>query len=94
MGDRCSTDIVGAIAVYLRENPDACDTAEGIHRWWFSPEAGYTQDAVARALDWMTEHGLVEATTAADGRQRFRRLAARDDLAELLRKLAGGQDLP
>jgi hypothetical protein len=88
------TGIVRALAFYLRVNPDACDTAEGIHRWWFSPDAGYTQDAVARALNWMTERGLVEVTTAADGRQRFRRRAAGDDLTELLRKLAGGQDLP
>ena len=95
MSDRRGlTDIVGALAFYLRENPDACDTAEGIHRWWFSPDAGHTQDAVADALNWLTEHGLVEVSTAADGRQRFRRLAAGDDLTELLRRLAGGRDLP
>jgi len=95
MSDRGGlTDIVGALAFYLCENPEACDTAEGIHRWWFSPDAGYTQDAVARALDWMTERGLVDVTTAADGRQRFRRRASGDDLTELLQRLAGGQDLP
>ena len=80
------TDIVGALAFYLRENPDACDTAEGIHRWWFPPGAGYTLDAVVRALAWMAEHGVVEVTTAADGRRRFRRLASVDDLMELMRR--------
>jgi len=95
MSDRRDvTVIVGALALYLRANPEACDTAEGIRRWWFSPGAGYEQDAVAEALDWMTRRGLVEATIAADGRQRFRRLASDDDLTGLLRKLAGGQDLP
>ena len=86
------TDIVGALAFYLLKNPDACDTAEGILRWWFSPEAGYTQAAVVRALEWMAERDLVAVTIAADGRQRFRRLASGDRATELLRRLASGQD--
>lgn len=87
------TTVVGALARYLRTNPRACDTAEGIHRWWFAADAGFPPDAVARALDWMTGQQLLETTTAADGHQRFRLRANDEALAALLRSLAGGQTI-
>jgi hypothetical protein len=87
------TTIVGALALYLIANPHACDTAEGIHRWWFSPDVEFTPQAVAGALEWMKRHNLLEVTTAADGHQRFRRSATDEELAALLRSLAAGQSV-
>jgi len=86
--------IVDALLRYLRVNPHAADTAEGIHRWWFEPDAQYTQDAVSRALDWLNHRRLIETTTAADGHQRFRRCATDEELAAALRSVAGGQTVP
>jgi hypothetical protein len=92
MGDEPDlTAIVAALALYLRANPRACDTAEGIHRWWLSPNNEFTPDTVARGLDWMKRHNLLELTTAADGHQRFRRRATDEELVTVLRSLADGQ---
>ena len=67
--------IVRAVANYLRVNPCACDTADGIGRWWIE-SLHATPDALSRALDWMKASGLVEELEAADGRLRYRRSAS------------------
>jgi hypothetical protein len=86
--------LVGALTRYVRTNPHAVDTAEGIHRWWLPSEIECTPAAVVHALDWMEEHELIEVNTAADGRRRFRRRGSDEQLAALLRQLASGQTLP
>jgi hypothetical protein len=93
MRDELLTPIVGALVRYLSANPHACDTAEGIHRWWFPPEVEFTPHAVAGALEWMKQHDLLEVTTAADGHQRFRRSATDEELSAVLRSLAAGQSV-
>jgi len=87
------TAIVVALVLYLSDNPHACDTAEGIHRWWFAPDVEFTPLAVAGALEWMTRHNLLEVTTAADGHQRFRRSATDEELAVVLRSVDAGQSV-
>jgi hypothetical protein len=62
------------IASYLRINPLACDTREGIWRWWLRGD-GAEPSEVATALEWLTSEGIVEAQAAADGRVRYRRAA-------------------
>ena len=62
---------VAEVEHYLRSNPLACDTLEGIARWWVGDEADV--DDIEAALNWMECHGLVERVVAADGRVRFRR---------------------
>jgi hypothetical protein len=62
---------VAEVEDYLRRNPLACDTLEGIARWWVGDEADV--DDIEAALNWMERHGLVERVVAADGRVRFRR---------------------
>lgn len=85
--------VIAGVAMYLRENPRACDTAEGIRRWWLPPELDCTQETVIVALDWMTRHELIEMTTAADGRQRFARRGGGEQLDAWLRGASGGQTI-
>lgn len=59
------------IASYLREHPNASDSAEGVARWWVhAPIAQWPQ--VRRALDLMVGDGLLECYAATDGRKRYR----------------------
>jgi hypothetical protein len=75
--------IVEALVAYVSANPNACDTVDGIERWWLS---GCRQSSreVAAALDWMVRRGYLEAVTATDGRTRYRRIATDDGLKSAL----------
>lgn len=67
-------EVARNVARYLRANPLACDTLEGIGRWW--PGAGSAGESVlATALSWMRDMGIIEESMAADGRVRYRRAA-------------------
>jgi hypothetical protein len=89
--ERDLSAVVGALLRYVRANPHACDTAEGIRRWWFAPDVQFTEDAVVRALDAMDRDHLLELTTAVDGHQRYRRCATDEELEAALRGLDRGQ---
>ncbi len=65
--------LVRILASYLRNNPMARDSAEGIHRWWFSEGIAVRADELDKALRWMKHNGLIEETVAADGRVRYGR---------------------
>ena len=53
-------DIVGPILQYLREHPEAADTAEGIRAWWLQEQgAGRSIGDVRVALEQMVERGLL-----------------------------------
>lgn len=88
--ERDLSAVVGALLRYLRANPRACDTAEGIRRWWFAPDVQFTEDAVARALNALDREHLLEVTTAVDGHQRYRRRATDEELEAALRGLDRG----
>jgi hypothetical protein len=68
--------LVQQLTAYLRDNPLACDTQEGIARWWLPPGPGLDDQTLSRALEQMHQHGLIEQLPAADGRVRYRRIAA------------------
>jgi hypothetical protein len=68
-------DVVCELARYLRANPLACDSLEGISRWWLAAYRVPSEELLV-ALRWMTVHGLVEEIAAADGRLRYRRGAS------------------
>jgi hypothetical protein len=66
--------IIGQLARYMRANPLACDTLEGIAQWWLGAE-DVAPAQLARALEWMERSGVVTRLPAADGQLRFRRTA-------------------
>jgi hypothetical protein len=68
--------LVRVISRYLRINPLACDTSEGIARWWLGTERVAEGD-LAAALTYMEHKGIIEARKAADGRIRYRRARSR-----------------
>ncbi|MEH6413450.1 hypothetical protein [Pseudomonas sp. CGJS7] len=83
--DCAASACVRGLAGYLRANPQACDTAEGIRRWWFDSEHEVEMEQLQDALDWMKRRGAIEEILAADGRRRYRRLADDALLASLAR---------
>jgi len=81
--------IVQHLSRYLRQHPEACDTPEGIARWWLDADPAPVPVAmVESALGWMSACGVVESSHAADGRVRYRRASDPDDLDARLDKLA------
>jgi hypothetical protein len=80
--------LIRALAAYLRANPLACDTPEGIRRWWLASET--TAPQVQRALDWMRARRLLEALPAADGHTRYRLAGGADLDAALHANATGG----
>jgi hypothetical protein len=81
--------IAAALIEYVLANRFACDTEEGIERWWLSDRAQRTQDVNA-ALDWLVHRGLWQTTTAADGRTSYRRNAADEVLQAALDEFRRG----
>ena len=71
--------LVQQITAYLRDNPMACDTQEGIARWWLAPGTGVDDQVLSRALQWMQQQRLIESLSATAGRVRFRRIAVPTD---------------
>lgn len=58
-----------AILHYLRSNPNAADSLEGIMNWWL-PKRGYAQantEEVMLALDQLIAAGVVEKILLVDG---------------------------
>ena len=76
--------VVRLLAKYWTANPLACDTPDGICRWWLSSDR-VGMDSLLAALAWMKERGLVDELTAADGRTRYRRSASDDRLSDVVR---------
>lgn len=67
--------IVQQLSQYLCTHPDACDTPDGIARWWVAVPEAPPLAAVQAALAWMAARGVLEPLQAADGRLRYRRPA-------------------
>jgi len=62
-----------ALLNYVREHPQAMDTAEGISAWWTKGERGSDVETVRRVLDRLTDEGLLERL--GEGRYSHYRLA-------------------
>lgn len=66
--------LIRRLACYVRANPLAGDTREGITQWWLDLPAA-SSNWVELALAALQEAGLMEAVTALDGQVRYRRVA-------------------
>ena len=66
--------LVRRLACYVRANPRAGDTREGITQWWLGLPAA-SNNQVERALASLQAAGLMEAVGALDGQVRYRRVA-------------------
>ena len=84
------TALVQKISRYLRAHPLACDTPEGIERWWVPEDVPRPLGDIQCALDWLVAAGVAEKLVAADGRVRFRRGPATVESERLLQRLADG----
>jgi hypothetical protein len=71
------------LAVYWRRHPAACDTPEGMQRWWMGGRTDVSVADVEQALREMIESELVECRKT--GERSIYRLRADADPAALLR---------
>jgi hypothetical protein len=70
------SDALGAarlITAYLAEHRDACDSLEGIARWWLPSGGAYRRAALVKATEELHAYGLLQEIHAADGHTRYRR---------------------
>ncbi len=59
--DDTKWDVTSKILDYLRKNPDAGGTLEGIAKWWLEMErVNHGVEQVSKALDEMIREGKVE----------------------------------
>lgn len=66
------TETAYQILAYLRDNPDAQDTLEGIIEWWLLDRRIRDQTSrVKQALAYLSAQGLVVARTGTDSRTRY-----------------------
>jgi hypothetical protein len=81
-------NLVQKLARYLRDHPQACDTPQGIARWWLGPDAVYDTASLEAALHALERHALIQPLRAADGRVRYRRTETGPDTDAKLDELA------
>ncbi|MGH7619531.1 MAG: hypothetical protein ACREPM_20135 [Gemmatimonadaceae bacterium] len=85
--DAATTKLVRRLSRYLRDNPLASDTPEGIARWWLQMDwvtnGRHLDEAIARLMS----SGCVEGVRGPDGRVRYRRVQA-DGVAGILAALS------
>ncbi len=65
--------IAKAIRAYLKENPRAADTLEGISACWLAQGDVPSCDDVLRALERLVSQGQLEKHISPDGRRLFRK---------------------
>ena len=66
-------DVSEEILEYLRNNPDASDTLEGITEWWLlNQRINYEMKKVEAAILKLVKHGWVVEIKGKDSRIRYR----------------------
>ncbi|WP_266168822.1 hypothetical protein [Dyella subtropica] len=86
-------EIVRRLALYVRMNPLAGDTKEGITQWWLNLDPSFIEP-VASALARLQAAELIDAVGAVDGRVRYRRRAPGSATDALLDRLIAGFTVP
>jgi len=71
--DDGTTTLVRRLSQYLRDNPLASDTPEGIARWWLQLDWLTHEQSLTEALARLVTWGCVEGVRGPDGRVRYRR---------------------
>ncbi len=66
--------MIRRLAIYLRRNPLAGDTQEGVASWWLDVNAGSLQ-LLESVLGWFVAEGILDAVDGGDGRVHYRRAA-------------------
>lgn len=84
--------VVSALSDYLRRNPEACDTLDGIAHWWLGGDWRQRTSVVQEALDGLEELGVIERVQAGDGRVRYRRRADRGTTTPAAPRRPGRRD--
>jgi hypothetical protein len=84
------SDIVRRLACYLRANPLAADTKEGITQWWLGLTPA-SVDLVERALAELQLAGIVQSARGLDGHVRYRRTPASAAADARLDRIARGE---
>lgn len=84
-------DTAYQILAYLRDNPDAQDTLEGIIEWWLLERRIKNQtDRVNEALAYLIAQSLLTARTGKDSRTHY--AVERSRLEEIETLLKDGRD--
>jgi hypothetical protein len=84
VNDSTTNRVTSLLAAYWLRNPAACDTPEGIHRWWMNGRPDVSVGNVEEALIAMIGKGLVERrVTGERSIYRLRAGADRDALEAL-----------
>ena len=65
MGNDNRVDLRNAILLYLKNNPNAADSLEGIMRWWV-PQKNDELD-IKQILEQLVAEGLIEERFLVDG---------------------------
>lgn len=65
--------VLDALRRYLSDHPQACDSVDGIARWWL--RGSYAPQQVERALQRLLSEGFLVRHSASDGRVRWKRSA-------------------
>jgi hypothetical protein len=84
-----AAEIVHRLACYLRANPHAGDTTDGIARCWLGLSSDSTE-VLVKAVDFLVAQGLLCAVRAADGRVHYRRVSASAAMDARLDQLIAG----
>ena len=64
--------VVEALGDYLRANPRASDTAEGIATWWLGGSRSVDPRIFEHALQSMVARGIIQKVTRCDGHVLYR----------------------
>jgi hypothetical protein len=67
------SEVAAALRRYVRANPQACDTVDGIAAWWpLARRAGSSPELVAAALAVLVANGEMECAFGAGGQAVYR----------------------
>lgn len=64
---------------YWRSHPKACDTTEGIQRWWLPEDYVASLSEIGSALNWLVEEKIIEIVRIGDRSALYRRRADATD---------------